>query len=89
MSSFDPVVFVKPVKVPGQKPVKPPVEIGVIDTSHHDPEETFMSLLDYAVYTPVFNATGQPSISLPLHQSEEGLPIGMMFSGRYGDEERL
>ncbi len=39
--------------------------------------------------TPPFNFTGQPSLSLPLWQSEEGLPIGMMFTGRFGDEATL
>ncbi|MBY0565518.1 MAG: amidase [Hyphomonadaceae bacterium] len=40
-------------------------------------------------FTPPFNMTGQPSMSLPLWQSESGLPIGMMFTGRYGDEATL
>ena len=33
--------------------------------------------------------TGQPSLSLPLHQSANGLPIGMMFTSRYADEATL
>jgi amidase len=33
--------------------------------------------------------TGQPAISLPLAQSQSGLPIGMMFAARYGDEATL
>ena len=33
--------------------------------------------------------TGQPSLSLPLWQSDAGLPIGMMFTGRYADEATL
>ncbi|PZO50948.1 MAG: 6-aminohexanoate hydrolase [Alphaproteobacteria bacterium] len=40
-------------------------------------------------FTPPFNITGQPSLSLPLHQSESNLPIAMMFTGRYGDEATL
>ena len=36
-----------------------------------------------------FNFSGQPSVSLPLAQSAGGLPIGMMFTGRYGDEATL
>lgn len=40
-------------------------------------------------FTPPFNLTGQPSLSLPLHQSESNLPIAMMFTGRYGDEATL
>jgi amidase len=39
--------------------------------------------------TPPFNFTGQPSVSLPLWQSEGGLPIGMMFTGRFADEATL
>lgn len=40
-------------------------------------------------FTPPFNMSGQPSISLPLWQSEAGLPIGMMFTARYADEGTL
>jgi len=40
-------------------------------------------------FTPPFNLTGQPSLSLPLHQSETNLPIAMMFTARYGDEATL
>lgn len=40
-------------------------------------------------FTPPFNMTGQPSLSLPLAHSESGLPIGMMFTARYGDEATL
>jgi amidase len=40
-------------------------------------------------FTAPFNMTGQPAISLPLAQSASGLPIGMMFAARYGDEATL
>jgi len=40
-------------------------------------------------FTAPFNMTGQPSISLPLAESATGLPIGMMFTARYGDEATL
>jgi amidase len=40
-------------------------------------------------FTPPFNFTGQPSLSLPLHQSADGLPVGMMFTARYADEATL
>lgn len=39
--------------------------------------------------TPPFNFTGQPSVSLPLWQSDSGLPMGMMFTAKYGDEATL
>jgi amidase len=40
-------------------------------------------------FTPVFNVTGQPAISLPLVQSSADLPIGIQFVARYGDEATL
>jgi len=40
-------------------------------------------------YTPLFNVTGQPAASLPLHFSREGLPIGMQIVSRWGDEATL
>ena len=45
--------------------------------------------LAFAPYTPLFNVTGQPAISLPLHWNEAGLPIGMQFVSRWGDEATL
>jgi amidase len=44
---------------------------------------------DYIPYTPLFNVTGQPAMSVPLHWNEAGLPIGMQFVGRFGDEATL
>ena len=40
-------------------------------------------------FLPAFNATGQPAISLPLHMSEGGLPIGMQLVGGFGQESLL
>lgn len=41
----------------------------------------------FVVSTPVANATGEPSISLPLHWSASGLPVGMMFTAKiYADD---
>jgi amidase len=44
---------------------------------------------DFMPYTPVFNVTGQPAMSVPLCWNEAGLPIGMHFVGRFGDEATL
>lgn len=43
----------------------------------------------YAVFTPLFNTTGQPAVALPLWQAKSGLPLSMQFVGRLGDEETL
>ncbi len=44
---------------------------------------------DYMPYTPLFNATGQPAMSVPLHWNAAGLPIGMQFVARLGGEAKL
>jgi amidase len=44
---------------------------------------------DFIPYTPLFNVTGQPAMSVPLHWNAAGLPIGMHFVGRFGDEATL
>ncbi|MBX3274991.1 MAG: amidase [Sandaracinaceae bacterium] len=41
---------------------------------------------DFAPYTPPFNVTGQPSASVPLYWTEDGLPLGAMITARPGDE---
>ena len=46
-------------------------------------------IFTYAPFTNLFNATGQPSISLPLAMSASGLPIGLQFTGRFADELTL
>lgn len=43
----------------------------------------------YCPFTPLFNTTGQPAISLPLHWSASGLPVGVQFVGKFGDEATL
>jgi len=44
---------------------------------------------EFIPYTPVFNVTGQPAMSVPLYWNAEGLPVGMHFVGRYGDEATI
>jgi amidase len=43
----------------------------------------------FVPFTPIFNTTGQPAMSLPLHWSAGGLPVGVQFAGRFGDEATL
>ncbi len=44
---------------------------------------------EFMPYTPVFNVTGQPAMSAPLHWTAGGLPVGVHFVGRFGDEATL
>jgi amidase len=43
----------------------------------------------YAAFTAVYNVTGQPAVSVPLHWTDDGLPIGTMLVGRPADEITL
>jgi len=65
----------------------PPVAVGYI--SDATPEEYAERMFGYMGDTPVYNQTGQPSVSLPLHWSDDNLPVGMMFSAAYGDDALL
>ena len=43
----------------------------------------------FAAFTPPFDMSGQPAISLPLHRNAEGLPIGIQLAAAYGREDVL
>jgi amidase len=63
----------------------PPPEIGWLS----NPELGTERLTDILLFTAQFNVGGQPAVSLPLHQSADGLPVGVQFVGPYGDEALL
>jgi amidase len=67
----------------------PPITIGSVDVNERDMMRGFAPIVDYVPFTPIQNATGQPSISLPLHWTRDGLPVGLMFTARFGDEATL
>jgi len=68
----------------------PPAELGTIGTGHEDnPLAPIERAIPYAAFTAGFNATGQPAISLPLHWSEAGLPIGVQLVADMGREDLL
>jgi amidase len=52
-------------------------------------EEAASKAFAFTPWTPVFNVTGQPAMSVPLEWNAEELPIGVHFVGRYGDEATL
>ncbi|MCV7091820.1 amidase [Mycobacterium interjectum] len=46
-------------------------------------------LIDWVAFTPLQNVTGEPAISLPMAQSADGMPVGMMLSADLGQESLL
>jgi amidase len=67
----------------------PPLELGRIDPNSSDVRAAIPTLVEFSPFTVIQNATGQPAISLPLHWNADGLPIGVQFIGRFGDESTL
>ncbi|MDR3663426.1 MAG: amidase [Mycobacterium sp.] len=63
-------------------------QIGHLDPTA-DYDQVISRLIDWVGFTPLQNASGAPAISLPLAQSAEGLPVGMMFGAAAGDEATL
>ena len=61
----------------GQRPVR----IGEIDTCSEDPWGAFQRAAVFTPFTPIWNLTGQPAISLPLYQGDDGLPLAVQFAG--------
>ncbi len=67
---------------------EPPVPIGTFSGALTRVED-WDPIIAYMSFCCVANATGQPSISLPLHWNAEGLPIGSMFAAAYANEAVL
>ena len=68
---------------------EPPPPLGSFDDSGDDPVAALLRGAQTATFTANFNVTGQPAISLPLHWSEDGLPIGVQLVAGFGEEDLL
>ena len=61
---------------------RPAIEIGALEPGPgEEPVTQLLNSADWVPFTPVWNVTGQPAISLPLHHSQSGLPIGVQLVG--------
>jgi amidase/6-aminohexanoate-cyclic-dimer hydrolase len=67
----------------------PPLRIGELNTMAEDLSHIPPILRRYMPATSMFNMSGQPAMSVPLAWNSAGLPLGMMFSARFGDEATL
>ncbi|HUN77857.1 MAG TPA: amidase [Solirubrobacteraceae bacterium] len=66
-----------------------PLPLGTLATDAPNPLDAFVRSGLYTPFTPVFNASGQPAISLPLFHGEDGLPLGVQLVGRPAEEATL
>ena len=65
----------------------PPPELGWFTAA--GPEQEGARIASFIPYTPQFNMTGQPAISLPLHWTPGGVPVGVQLVAAYGREDIL
>ncbi|VAW38117.1 Amidase family protein, partial [hydrothermal vent metagenome] len=68
---------------------EPPLPLGSFDSTPENPMAGFERAAAFAAFTPLANATGQPAMSVPLVWNKDNLPIGVQFTGRFGDEATL
>jgi amidase len=66
-----------------------PEPLGVLNRSQGGAVEYWRFDCSFNPWNPVANITGHPAMSVPLHWTDDGLPIGTLLTGRYGDEATL
>ena len=68
---------------------EPPPPLGTFNSPPEDPLRGYLRAAKYVPFTPIFNITGQPAMSVPLYWNDAGLPVGTHFAGRFGNEATL
>jgi amidase len=68
---------------------RPPARLGELRTDIEDPALGLRQMFDYGAFTPLFSATGQPAMNLPLVRNAEGLPIGVQAIAKFGEDATL
>jgi len=81
MTTFD--IFLSPTLC------APPLRLGELNAMAEDLSHIGPTLRRYMPGTAMFNMSGQPAMSVPLAWNRSGLPLGMMFAARFGDEATL
>jgi amidase len=69
--------------------IEPPA-VGLLAQVHAQPDFPPMEVVAMAAFTALFNITGQPAVSLPLHVAASGLPIGVQIvAGAFRDAQLI
>ncbi len=68
---------------------EPPAAVGTFANDLSAPMTPMVRAAAYVPFTPAFNSSGQPAISLPLHWTASGLPVGVQLVAAYGREDQL
>ena len=66
-----------------------PVPLGTFSNNSEQPMAPLARSGVFVPFTPPWNTSGQPAISLPLHWSAQGLPVGVQLVAAYGREDVL
>lgn len=67
----------------------PPLPLGALDMTGTDLDAYYHSLMQVTSFTPLFNLSGGPAMSVPLHWTAAGLPVGVHIGADYGAEGLL
>jgi len=68
---------------------KPPIDLGLMSLSPENYDAFLEEVSTFGPFTALYNYTGQPAMSVPLHWTPDGLPVGTMFAAPYGREDTL
>jgi amidase len=66
-----------------------PLTLGTIANDPDNPMAPMRRAGEFVPFTPPFNTSGQPAISLPLEWTDAGLPVGVQLVAAYGREDVL
>jgi amidase len=68
---------------------EPPPRLGEFEAPPDNPMAPLLRATPFGIFTAGFNTTGQPAISLPLHMTPDGLPVGVQLVAAFGREDLL